>query len=101
MNNQGSEAAGALPVLCSRPDVVRAMDQLQACFRHSSAAFRLTSKRSHGAMDRTIERWLIRTLHLVEKSIPRFRVDYLRRLRVMGTTRLVRRLSGDIGRSAP
>ena len=42
-------------------------------------------------MDRTIERWLIRTLHLVEKSIPRFRVDYLRRLRVMGTTRAVRR----------
>jgi len=41
-------------------------------------------------MDRTIERWLIRTLHLVEKSIPRFRVDYLGRLRVMGTTRAVR-----------
>ena len=42
-------------------------------------------------MDRTIELWLIRTLHLVEKSIPRFRVDYLGRLRVIETTRAVRR----------
>jgi hypothetical protein len=36
---------------------------------------KLHPKPNHREMDRTIERRLIRTLHLVEKSIPRFRID--------------------------
>jgi len=38
---------------------------------------RLHPKRNHREMGRTIARRLIRTLHLAEKSIPRFRIGHL------------------------
>jgi hypothetical protein len=38
---------------------------------------KLHPKHNHEEMDRTIERRLILSLHLVEKSIPRFRIDHV------------------------
>ncbi len=46
----------------------------------SSPAVRLPKlhpNRNHEEMERTIERRLILSLHLVEKSIPRFRIDHV------------------------
>ena len=45
---------------------------------------------------RTIERRLIRTLHLVEWSIPRFRIDCLGLSEGRRTSHLIPRLPGDI-----
>jgi hypothetical protein len=68
IKDQGTEAAIAPPVFCSGSDVIGAMDQSQACFRHINPPRSVIGNRSAEGFDNGAKTLAIGKTSVVERS---------------------------------